>query len=97
MRRVGDDLFLDTIGAGGAAAPGDDCWGCGREPGVDGSLGTACRRQLAERRTDPTTPRLNEMIAKLEDVYQRLCWNCRAELATAISGLCPDCESVLRP
>lgn len=74
-----------------------DCWGCGREATVDGSLGTACRAQLGERRLDESTPRLNEMITTLEhDVYTRLCWNCEVELSTAISGLCPVCESELR-
>ncbi len=74
-----------------------DCWGCRREPAIDGSLGVACRAQLGERRRDDRTPRLNEMIATLEDdVYTRLCWNCEVELSTAISGLCPMCESELR-
>lgn len=75
----------------------DRCWGCGNEASIDGSLGTSCRAQLSERRTDESTPRLNEMIAKLEgDVYTRLCWNCGVELSTTISGLCPVCESELR-
>lgn len=74
-----------------------DCWGCDAEASIDGTLGAACRAQLSARRTDPTTPRLNEMIAKLEgDVYTRLCWNCEVELSTAISGLCPVCEAELR-
>ena len=73
------------------------CWGCGAEASIDGTLGTACRAQLTVRGTDPATPRLNEMIAKLEgDVYTRLCWNCDVELSTAISGLCPVCEAELR-
>lgn len=76
---------------------GERCWGCGVEPPIEGSLGAACRAQLAERRTDDATPRLNAMIAKLEgDVYTRLCWNCEVELSTAISGLCPVCEGELR-
>ncbi len=75
----------------------NDCWGCAAESSIDGTLGTACRAQLAGRRTEDRTPRLNEMIAKLEgDVYTRLCWNCEVELSTAISGLCPRCESELR-
>lgn len=77
--------------------PADACWGCGAEAPVDGTLGDRCRAQLSERRTDERTPRLNAMIAKLEDdVYTRLCWNCEVELSTAISGLCPVCESELR-
>lgn len=73
------------------------CWACDAEPSIDGSLGESCRAQLSERRTDDRTPRLNEMIAKLEgDVYTRLCWNCEVELSTAISGLCPVCEAELR-
>ncbi len=77
--------------------PGVDCWGCGAEPSVDGTLGASCRVQLSVRRHDPDTPRLNEMIARLEsDVYSRLCWSCEVELSTAISGLCPVCEAELR-
>ena len=68
-----------------------------RRRSVDRRLGESCRAQLSERRTDDRTPRLNEMIAKLEgDVYTRLCWNCEVELSTAISGLCPVCEAELR-
>ncbi len=74
-----------------------DCWGCDSEPAIDGTLGTSCREQLAERRRNPSTPRLDAMIERLEnDVYSRLCWSCEAELSTAISGLCPVCESELR-
>lgn len=73
-----------------------DCWGCGREPSVDGTLGERCRIQLAELRTDPETPRLNEMITKLDGVYHRLCWNCEVELSANLSGLCPRCEETLR-
>lgn len=74
-----------------------DCWGCHREEPIDGGLGSACRTQLAERRRDPATPALNAMIDKLAtDVYTRLCWNCGVELSTALSGLCPVCESELR-
>lgn len=73
-----------------------DCWGCGREPSVDGTLGERCRVQLAELHTDPDTPRLNEMITKLDGVYHRLCWNCEVELAANLSGLCPRCEDTLR-
>ena len=77
--------------------PDDACWGCGDEPPIEGTLGARCRAQLAERRTDDRTPRLNAMIATLEgDVYTRLCWNCGVELSTAISGLCPMCENELR-
>ncbi len=77
--------------------PGDDCWGCGHEPAIEGTLGASCRRQLSARRRDEATPRLNAMLDKLSgDVYTRLCWNCEVELSTAISGLCPVCESTLR-
>lgn len=72
------------------------CWGCGREPAIDGTLGEACRAQLHERRPDPSTPRLNDMLARLDDGYTRLCWNCEVELSTSISGLCPVCEGELR-
>ncbi len=81
----------------GAGDPAHDCWGCGREPSVEGTLGEACRHLLATRTTDPATPRVNEMVARLRgDVYARLCWNCEAALSEAISGLCPLCESELR-
>jgi hypothetical protein len=72
------------------------CWGCAREPGIDGTLGARCRTQLAQRRTDPATPRLNAMVERLADVYSQLCWNCEVELAAGISGLCPGCEAELR-
>lgn len=74
-----------------------DCWGCDDEPAIDGSLGERCRVQLAQRREDPSTPRLNAMIQRLAaDVYTRLCWDCGTELSTAISGLCPVCETEIR-
>ncbi len=73
-----------------------DCWGCKAEPSIDGTLGASCRDQMAARRPDPATPKLNAHIAKLDDIYTRLCWNCRIEVSQAISGLCPMCEDELR-
>lgn len=72
------------------------CWGCGREEPVDGGLGASCRAQLRDRRRDPSTPRLDAMLDRLDDGYTRLCWNCQVELSTSISGLCPLCEDELR-
>ncbi len=80
-------------------SPAEDatsCWGCQREPAIDGTLGASCRIQLRERRPDAATPRLNEMLRRLDDGYSRLCWNCHVEVSTAISGLCPICEADLR-
>lgn len=78
--------------------PADDrpCWGCGDEATIAGSLGSRCRQQLADRRTESGTPRLNDMIAKLGDVHHRLCWQCETELATSLAGLCPLCDRDLR-
>ncbi len=72
------------------------CWGCRTEAAVDGGLGMRCRAQLADRRSDPTTPALNDLIERLDDGYSRLCWDCDADLAVGISGLCPRCQDTLR-
>lgn len=72
------------------------CWGCGDEPAIDDALGANCRTQLAERRTDPATPRLNDLIGKLDSVYERLCWNCESELSKTLAGLCPRCHIEIR-
>lgn len=73
-----------------------DCWGCDSEPGVDGALGDACRTRVAQRKTDPSTPRLNVLIERLDDVYTRACWHCQCDVATTPEGLCPNCHRHLR-
>ena len=77
-------------------ADAGSCWGCAREPSIDGTLGTSCRTRLREGRRDPSTPRIDAMLDRLDDGYTRLCWNCQVELSTAVSGLCPLCEAELR-
>ena len=73
-----------------------DCWGCETEPSIDDGLGAQCRTQLAERRIDPSTPKLNDLIHKLDSVYERLCWNCESDLSKTLAGLCPRCHLELR-
>ncbi len=77
--------------------PGEPvCWGCGDEPAIDDALGLRCRRQLAERRPDPATPKLNDLVERLDSVYAHLCWNCECAVATTLAGLCPRCHRDLR-
>lgn len=77
-------------------APDTSCWGCDAEASIDGALGDRCRTRVAERRTDPATPRVNALIERLDSVYAHLCWHCQSALATTIGGLCPDCHLTLR-
>lgn len=74
----------------------NDCWGCEAEPGIDGTLGDACRHRVATRTKDPATPRLHPLIDRLDDVYSHLCWHCSSDLSTTLAGLCPACHRRLR-
>lgn len=80
----------------GEPSPTTDCWGCRDEVPDEHGLGPACRRRLAEGVRDPSTPRLNELLDRLDSPYERLCWQCASRLATTLAGLCPSCHRELR-